>query len=270
MKTKGKKFISVLLVLLNLSVLFAGTLFTASAADDVCKMNGVGYATLEEAIAAADDEKLTTIDFLADTICTEEVSVTGKNIIINTNKKSLTFDKYLSFDDSVFKINGNIQTAGISITGRESDIKIYGNVVTSGTLSCSKGNILIKGNIESTSTIGLYVNGWGTIFVDGNVIINPTEPSDSGGIAVRLEGGGYVTVNGEISAGALYLGGPGGSGKAEKSSKFGYTEYNAGGYLWVRDTSIPTFLVVIWEWFKNLFDSIFKLFQEPAPSFPWD
>ena len=110
-----KKLQKVLMLLLVVSLLMGVSVFTAGAveATDVARVNGTGYATLEEAIAEAEKvggvvELLADVDVSATISITGNVTISGQHII---NRKTA---------GEMFTLSGNAQLildGGVVIDG---------------------------------------------------------------------------------------------------------------------------------------------------------
>ena len=169
-----KKFLAVLLTLLMLLGALAMT--TAADGGNVAEVNGTQYATLQEAVNAANPGE--TVTLLADT--SEDVTI-NKSITLNLGGNTLT--------------NKSAGKATISVTGGTVTVKsgtvqggtsYYNIEVTEG----SNANLTLEGVTATAGNTGSsMIDNWGTMTI--------TSGTYSGGLnVVKSEEGSTLTING--------------------------------------------------------------------------
>ena len=192
---------------------------TFTSVPPVAKIDDTEYATLAQAVAAAQagDEIVLT----ADVKTTDGVVITDKNLTIDLNGKTYTVTEGANTNNRNFKINGtSVVTVknGTMVAAGEYSSGAYGTIRTEGTANVTltglklynyRGNGLnIKACTGTTVTIEnteIYANyGGGIESAGGTIVVNDgvtveqkgmyTAPYNS--MAISVNGGGKVTVNG--------------------------------------------------------------------------
>jgi len=151
----------------------AGGNIIATAGASVCEINGVSYATLDDALTTITDSTPTTIELLANITTTNSYILTGRNITFDLNNFNLI-------------INSKTDTA-LSLTNCN--------------ISCTNGGSfqVISGAVyDPNSTAAL--NGVG-LFVDGGSLqATSVKATGEGAVALYSTDGAQVTITGSIAA----------------------------------------------------------------------
>lgn len=193
MVTKAKKallaslaaFLCVMLTVFGLSMSVSLS-ETAKAADEttteVAEVNGVKFATLAEAIAAAKDGE--TVKLLAD--ATEDV-VVNKNITLDLGDKTITGTN----TSNAYSHNGNTIVSLIIAEGAKATVK-NGNIKgTAGGYTIQNNGTATFENLTATAgnTGSSMIDNWGTLTI--------TSGTYTGGLnVVKSEEGSVLTING--------------------------------------------------------------------------
>ena len=199
-------------ILLTLCLAFS-LLPTAALADgegtqtnDVAQIGSTGYATLAEAIAAANDGQ--TVKMLNNTKVTQEIYFSGKTITLDLNGKIITgqFEDYYSVieaqgtaatlivEDTSAGKTGTIHSNHYGLTARDD-----GNItVNSGTIigddSAALSGNNTTGNMNFTVNGGTLTAGKGpAIYQSGQCNLTITGGTLNGGISLRM---GQVNISG--------------------------------------------------------------------------
>ncbi len=172
----------------------------------VADVDGVGYTTLEAAVAAAKDSQ--TVKLLKDVETTEEIKV-NTNIILDLNGK--TFEAKLPNNSYLSAMEANGENASITLQDSSEGAKgklisnYYGLsarddgklVVNSGTIESDQS--ALTGN-NTTGNMNFVVNGGtlsakhgGAIYQSGQCELTVTGGTLNGGIALRM---GQVNISG--------------------------------------------------------------------------
>lgn len=203
-----RKLLSVLLTLcLAFSLLPTAALAEeGEASGNVAKIGEQGYATLAEAIAAANDGQ--TVKMLNNTKVTQEIYFSGKTITLDLNGKIITgqFEDYYSVieaqgtaatlivEDTSAGKTGTIHSNHYGLTARDD-----GNItVNSGTIigddSAALSGNNTTGNMNFTVNGGTLTAGKGpAIYQSGQCNLTITGGTLNGGISLRM---GQVNISG--------------------------------------------------------------------------
>jgi len=229
---------------------------TPMADGDVCEIEGVGYATLDDALATLYYDDSATIKLLSDINYSERLYISGMDItldlngfklnVVNTSGTGLEIQggQVLLLDPENGELNvsgtnygaqiygkaevtsatataaNSSSTYGVSVSGSDSEITVYGNVSASNSStgsvygvsgSGSDSEITVYGNVSASnsSTGSVYgVSGSGSdseITVYGNVSASNSSTGSVYGVYAS-NGGSKTTVHGDVSIAIGYSG----------------------------------------------------------------
>ena len=183
----------------------------------VAKIGETSYATLAEAVAAAQTDDIVTL--LTDVETADGIVITDKNLVINLNGKTYTTTEGASTNNRNFKIEGTSVVTiknGTMVAAGDYSSGAYGTVRTEGSANVTleglklynyRGNGLnIKACGSSVVTINdteIYSNyGGGIESAGGTIEIANVKVEQKGmytapynSMAISVNGGGKVTVN---------------------------------------------------------------------------
>ncbi len=182
-----------------------GSYFISEKSDNVAQINGVQYATLPDAVAAAVSGD--TITMLKDATVTTEIDFADKAITLDLNSKTVTGT--LSAVTSVIEAQGENGSLTLEDTSAEKAGKLLSNkygisAAYGGKLTINSGTIeseyaALAGN-NTAGDMNFEVNG-GTltskqseaIYMPGQVSLVVNDGTLNGGISTRM---GQITING--------------------------------------------------------------------------
>ena len=188
----------------------SGTVIDEVASTKPVTVNGVGYDTLEEAIAAAQDGD--TVTLLADVEENVEIAA-GKNLTLDlngctlnggtgTNKAALTNYGTITITDSSEAKTGTIKRNDIGTVGETS----YYVILNQGTMTIESGNVINNSGYKKANSTGSMVgsslicngdcNGGSTLTINGGTFTQYNFIAiKNGALGVLNVTGGMITSN---------------------------------------------------------------------------
>jgi uncharacterized repeat protein (TIGR02543 family) len=182
----------------------------------VCEINGIGYTTLEEALAVVVSGE--TITILEDITYRNPIILNGKDITLNLAGHTVTVDTILTmystaltvssggklrlFDDSgAFNILGSAY--GVVVDGAGSMAQVtnaegaghYFDENSIGVYVTNQGSLNVSGNV-SGSKYGALATEAGEIIIGGNV--QATSPNSYESFGAGAKTGGTITIAGDV------------------------------------------------------------------------
>jgi hypothetical protein len=203
------KLLSVLLAVCLVGVYAPATAWAGDG--DVCEIGGKGYATLDLALAAVQNEQ--TIKLLQDIDYTDGIEIMNKDITFDVNGYTLdlvnTAGYGLRVDDGIVDLTDTSPGGGeFNVTGSTFGVvALYGTAsVTNatatgpggyGAIALDGGDIEISGNVQGVTVGASAQDAGSSIYIGGGV-------TAGAGIGAAAADQGTVTVDGGISA-ATYI-----------------------------------------------------------------